>query len=227
LYGRGSRGDRAAAAEAQRHLGNALAIRRSIGAPEGIANAAYLGAATERVLAQMAATEQERLEHLSRAAALLHESDRAIAALLVTYEEPAAEAADLARMAIHAPWRKVYDLAIDVFAVDLHDYAAAFEWSERWRRRALAMNLGALDPTVPGDLPPDLVEEERAARELLRRASSFEEVAHARQELSGVWKRLAKFPAAAEYVALRSGAAVAYDELTAFLRSYSQSPMST
>jgi hypothetical protein len=87
-------------------------------APDTVANAAYLTAANERVLARFARTEDNQSEHLSRALALLHEADRRIAQLQMQYVEPGSEAALMARIAIHGPWKKVYHIAVELLLLD-------------------------------------------------------------------------------------------------------------
>lgn len=227
LHDRGRFGDHAAAVAAQEYFDAALTSHRRRGAPDAIANAAYLAASNERVLAHQATTKPEASRHLVRVVELLEEAEQAVAALLVRYDEPETEASDRSRMALHAPWKKIYDFAIGVFADDLHDYASAFAWSERWKGRALAMTLGALDPGVPEGLAAGLVAAEREAVAELRAATTYPDVANARRRVAAEREQLAALPEAAEYLALRTGAAITFAELAVFLRTHAQSPTST
>lgn len=220
LHHQGRNGDEAAARAAQHELDRALAMHRETGAAGAIANVAYLAGANERVLAHLSLgrpDEEEARAHFERSANLLYESEDCLSSLLLTYSEPGVEASELARIALHGNWKKVYDIAVELFLDDLGDAASALEWSERWKARALSVTLGAQALSPPAGVPSEWIEKEQAALAAMSRAKEYGSLAEARRSLEREWNRLGTLPQANEYLALRRGTAIAFDELVALL----------
>jgi tetratricopeptide (TPR) repeat protein len=217
LHDLGRRGDPGAARRAQEHLDVALTMTMAATASDAVANAAYLAAANERVLARFAASNDEAHAHLARALSLLRQADERIAQLQMQYVEPGAEAAQQARIAIHGAWKKVYDIAVELSLVDLGDAIETFVWSEKWKGRALAVSLGLRPLSHPEGVSAELLDRERLAVDKLARASSYAALVSARDRLADMWSELAALPAAAEYVALRTGRPIMFHELAALL----------
>ncbi len=217
LHDRAQRGDSDAATAAQQHLDRALTMTLATNAPDDVANAAYLAAANERVIARFAVSSQGALEHLSRAVTLLEEADHRIAQLQTRYTEPGAEASQRAGIAIHGRWKKVYDLAIELLIMDVGNVAEGFSWVEKWKGRSLAVTLGLRPLRPPDGIPRHLLAEERTAIEALGDAQTYAAIIEARDRLRNAWNELAMAPEAAEYVSIRTGQPVAFHELRALL----------
>lgn len=198
-------GTREAAVLAQRHLDTALEMLLETNAPDAVANAAYLAASNELELVRWTESYDEAQAHVLRAVRLLESADRRIAELQTAYIEPGAEASQKARIAIHEPWKKVYDFAVPLLLRLEGGSADAFSWIEKWKGRALLVALGLRPLPPPQTIPADVVRAERAAVEEMAAATTYSAIVEARDRLQEAWRRLAEHSEAAEYLSLRTG----------------------
>lgn len=118
---------------------------------------------------------------------------------------------------------KVYELAILVSAVYLGDSRAAFDWLERAKSRAFMDILALTSLRLPAVASPALLAEEQALLEELRESLTGIAALATRERLHGVWDLLATDSAAAEYVAMRRGAPLGWEDVRHLLRSLSSS----
>ena len=116
---------------------------------------------------------------------------------------------------------KVYELAILVSAVYLGDSRAAFDWLERAKSRVFMDILALTSLRPPAVADPALLDEERSLLEDLRESPTGTAALAVGERLHGVWDRLATDSAAAEYVAMRRGAPLGWEEVRRLLRSLS------
>ena len=116
---------------------------------------------------------------------------------------------------------KVYELAIQISAIHLENGRAAFDWLERAKSRVFLDILALTSLRSPATADPALLVEERSLLEKLGETSTGMAALDIGERLQAVWDRLAADPHAAEYVAMRRGAPLGWEEVRSLLRSLS------
>jgi CHAT domain-containing protein/tetratricopeptide (TPR) repeat protein len=171
--------------------------------------------------ARLSLTGEAQREAWGEALNWLEQAATDLEAVRGAFVQAGSAAREEALLGLVSNTEKVYELAILVSAVYLGDGRAAFGWLERAKSRVF-LNILALTPLRPPDFAdPAPLAEEQALLEELRQAPTGNAALAVSERLHAVWDRLAADPAAAEYVAMRRGDPLDWEEVRLLLRGLS------
>lgn len=123
-----------------------------------------------------------------------------------------------ARLGLVNDKEKVYAFAIQMYFLYLKNTKSAFNWLERLKGRVFldALSLTPLRSPVLTDTT--LIDSEKGLMKDLKNASSQNQVVDLNKRLHVLWDRMATDPAATEYMTLRRGEPVNWENIRVLLQ---------
>lgn len=207
--------------EATRHFREALVYFAGYGMRDTAWKPRFHSAHACLGLARFALTAEAQREGWQEAVSWLEEAASDLEAVRGAFLQADLTKREEALLGLVSDTEKVYELAVLVSAVYLGDGHAAFGWLERAKSRVFLDVLALTSLRPPPAADPSLLDEERSLLEALRAAPSGISALDIGERLHAVWDSLAADPAAAEYVALRRGAPLEWEEVRGLLRNLS------
>jgi tetratricopeptide (TPR) repeat protein len=165
-------------------------------------------------------TSSEQQKYWEEAARRLEEAAADIELVRGNFIEVDRVAGEIARLGLVSDKEKVYTFAIKLYHSYFKLTSITFNWLERLKGRAFLDSL-ALTPLAPPPINDEkLLEREREILVIINRASTQTEVVELSDRLHTLWEQMVKTNlAASEYVSLRRGLPLTFDELKTCLKN--------
>lgn len=162
---------------------------------------------------------EEQQVHWQNAARWLEEAAADIELVRGGFIESNPVATETARLGLVSDKEKVYKFAIKLHHWYLRLSSVSFNWLERLKGRAFLDSL-ALRPLRPPSLADEkLLKKESELLATINRASTQAEVVELSDRLHTLWEQMVSDPAASEYVSLRRGLPLTFDDLKTCLQN--------
>lgn len=162
-------------------------------------------------------TGEEQYSHWQDAAHWLEEAAADIELVRGGFIESNPVAAQTARLGLVSDKEKVYKFAIKLHYWYLKLSSVTFNWLERLKGRSFLDSL-ALTPLLSPPLADEkLLERERELLAAISRASTQAEVVELSDRLHTLWEEMTSDPASSEYVSLRRGLPLKFEDVKACL----------